>query len=260
MRENLPRRDPAAVDISIVIPVKNESDNIIPLAAEITAVMDPQPHSWECIWVDDGSTDDTLAALRVLSKSDPRHRYLSFEQNAGQSAALWAGFIEADGGIIATIDGDGQNDPADIPKLVLMLESGAADMVNGYRLRRKDNTIRRFASFVANSFRNFTTGRTVRDTGCSTRVLRRECMVSLPLFTGMHRFLPTLVAMRGFKLTEVPVNHRPRLKGRSKYSINNRLWVGLLDTFGVLWLRKRALRYGVKEKSREAAADNPIKS
>ncbi len=249
MREDSLRRDPGAVDISIVIPVRNESGNIIPLAAEITAVMDSHPLRWECVWVDDGSRDETLAALRELSKADLRHRYLSFEQNAGQSAALWAGFSEAAGGIIATIDGDGQNDPADIPKLIGMLESGAADMVNGYRLRRKDGPVRRLASFIANSFRNLTTGRTVRDVGCSTRVLRRECMISLPLFNGMHRFLPTLVAMRGFRLSEVPVNHRPRVRGRSKYSINNRLWVGLLDTFGVMWLRKRALGYEVKERS-----------
>lgn len=250
MKEDSPPCDSNAVGISIVIPVKNESENIIPLAAEISAVMDRQPLRWECIWVDDGSKDRTLAVIRELAGADARHRYVSFEQNAGQSAALWAGFSEAGGEMIATIDGDGQNDPSDIPKLIQLVESGTADMVNGYRLRRKDGPVRRLASLVANGFRNLMTGRTVRDVGCSTRVLRRECVRSLPLFSGMHRFLPTLVAMRGFRLAEVPVNHRPRVRGRSKYGINNRLWVGLIDTFGVLWLRKRALGYQIKEKSR----------
>ncbi|MEN6439807.1 MAG: glycosyltransferase family 2 protein [Syntrophobacter sp.] len=237
------------IALSIVIPVKNEVENILSLAVEIGSVFEKEPIEWECIWIDDGSTDGSLAALCGLSEADPRHRYVSFAENAGQSAAFWAGFNEARGEMIATIDGDGQNDPADLPTLTRMVRTGQADMVNGYRIRRKDNLKRKLTSFVANSFRTLMTGKTVRDVGCSTRVFRRECIAELPRFSGMHRFLPTLVAMRGFRLAEVPVNHRPRLRGKSKYSINNRLWIGLIDTFGVIWLKKRAFRYRIKLRS-----------
>lgn len=237
------------VDISIVIPVRDEAENILALASEIALVMEKQTLAWECVWVDDGSTDGSLSLLRDLARADRRHRYVSFEGNRGQSAALLAGFEEAAGRLIATIDGDGQNDPADIPPLARIVESGAADMANGYRARRRDNLARRLSSAIANGFRNWTTGRSVRDVGCSTRVFKRECVRSFPRFSGMHRFLPTLAALAGFRLAEIPVNHRPRKKGRSKYSINNRLWVGLFDTFGVFWLRQRGIRYTIGSKS-----------
>jgi dolichol-phosphate mannosyltransferase len=237
------------IDISIVIPVSNEAENILPLADEIKSVMEREFAQWECIWVDDGSSDGSLDVLVELARADRRHRYISFERNAGQSAALWAGFSESRAAIIATIDSDGQNDPADIPALFRNVESGAADMANGYRAQRQDNLKRKISSIMGNGFRNWLTGRTVRDAGCSTRVFRRECIESVPHFAGMHRFLPTLAALQGFKLTEEPVNHRPRLKGRSKYSIGNRLWVSLLDMFGVFWLKKRAFHYTIKTKS-----------
>ena len=236
------------VDIAIVIPIRNEAQNIAPLANEIKSVMEAEFQNWECIWVDDGSTDGSLAALRELALADHRHRYVSFEKNAGQSAALWAGFSETTAPIIATIDGDGQNDPADIPALYRTVIAGDADMANGYRADRRDNFKRKISSILGNGFRTFLTGKTVRDAGCSTRVFRRECMASLPRFNGMHRWLPTLAAMQGFKLTEAPVNHRPRIKGRSKYSISNRLWVTLADAFGVFWLQKRAFRFKIKSK------------
>lgn len=238
------------IDVSILIPVKDEAENILSVAAEVTAAMSVHSWSWECLWVDDGSADSSPAVLRQLAESDVRHRYLSLETNTGQSAALWAGFKEAGGKILATIDGDGQNDPADIPRLVEMVISGKADMANGYRMRRRDTVVKRLSSRIANSFRNAVTGNTVRDVGCSTRAFRRECVEYLPRFSGMHRFLPTLVAMQGFTLSEIPVNHRPRLRGKSKYGINNRLWVGLLDTFGVWWLRKRSFSYSIKTMSR----------
>jgi dolichol-phosphate mannosyltransferase len=237
------------VEVSIVIPVKDEARNIPSLADELTAVMSRQPWCWECIWVDDGSTDGTLGVLEELASRDARHGYLSFERNAGQSAAYWAGFREARGAVISTIDGDGQNDPSDIPAVVEMVRSGRVDMANGYRSKRRDSLIRIVASRVANAFRNLTTGKTVRDVGCSTRAFRRECVLCLPMFAGAHRFLPTLVTMQGFRLGEIAVNHRPRTKGKSKYTINNRLWVGLFDTFGVLWLRKRSFRYRVARRS-----------
>jgi dolichol-phosphate mannosyltransferase len=241
--------DNPGVDVSIIIPVKDEAESIESLAAELTGVMQRQSWSWECIWVDDGSTDQSLTVLARLSETDPHHRYIAFQRNAGQSAALWVGFQFARGVIFATMDGDGQNDPADLPPLMELVRSGQTDMVNGYRHKRQDNLLRKLASHIANGFRNWLTGKTVRDVGCSTRAFRRECVRSLPQFTGMHRFLPTLVALQGFRLAEAPVNHRPRMQGTSKYTINNRLWVGLVDTCGVLWLRTRAFHYQIKISS-----------
>jgi dolichol-phosphate mannosyltransferase len=208
-----------------------------------------QPWTWECLWVDDGSTDPSLSILQHIAAAEPRHRYLAFGQPAGQSAALWAGFSEARGAIFATMDGDGQNDPADLPPLVEAIRSGRTDMANGYRQKRRDTRVRRWSSWIANRFRTWLTGKSVRDVGCSTRAFRRECVAVLPRFAGMHRFLPTLVLMQGFRLVELPVNHRPRLRGSSKYTIHNRLWVGLWDTFGVLWLRKRGFHYQIKTRS-----------
>jgi glycosyltransferase involved in cell wall biosynthesis len=237
------------IEVSIIVPLKNEAENIEPLAAEISQSMDHNPWNWECLWIDDGSTDNTLSILKKISGDDSRHRFMSFEKNSGQSAAFYAGFREAKGTVIATIDGDGQNDPADLPSLVNMIYSGKADMVNGYRLHRQDSLIRKLSSKIANGFRNLTTGKTVKDVGCSTRVFKRECIVYLPKFSGLHRFIPTLVEMEGFELAEVPVNHRPRLHGKTKYNITNRLWVGLFDSFGVFWLKKRAFHFTVKCRS-----------
>ena len=155
------------IDLSIVIPLKDESENISPLADELTGVLERHPWPWECVWVDDGSADGSLLILERLVQEDPRHRYLSFEKNAGQSAAFWAGFRAARGATLATIDGDGQNDPAGIPSLMEMVESGECDMANGYRARRQDTLVRKLSSRVANSFRNWVTGKTVRDVGFS---------------------------------------------------------------------------------------------
>ena len=237
------------IDLSIIVPVKDEAENIAAVAKELEGVMGRSPWTWECVWVDDGSTDGSLAVIERLVQADPHHRFISFAKNAGQAAAFFAGFKEARGRVLATIDGDGQNDPADIAALVEMVLSGRADMANGYRRKRRDDLVRKISSRIANGFRNMVTGKTVRDVGCSTRAFRRECAENLPMFAGMHRFFPCLVAMRGFTLAEAPVNHRPRLRGTSKYGIGNRLWVGLLDTFGVWWLRRRAFSYRVARRS-----------
>lgn len=237
------------IDLSIVIPIKDEEDNIAALAEELNRVMDRQALEWECIWIDDGSTDRSPSEIEKVIQANSRHRMIGFEKNAGQSAALWAGFKECTGKYIATLDGDRQNDPEDIPHLIDRLEAGDVDMVNGYRRKREDSFVRKIASRIANGFRNLTTGKTVRDVGCSTRAFRRECVDTLPLYAGMHRFMPTLVAMRGFKLAEIPVNHRPRNLGTTKYTINNRLWVGIYDIFGVMWLKKRGFQYRIARKS-----------
>ena len=245
-------------EVSVVIPVKDERENIESLYSELNAALDGHSWSWECVWVDDGSTDGSLDVLKKLCRSDARHRYISFEKNSGQSAALCAGFEEARGRIFATMDGDGQNDPADIPILVEMIRSGEADMANGYRKKRKDDLVRKVSSRVANGFRNAVTGKTVRDVGCSTRAFSRSVVEYLPRFAGMHRFFPTLADMRGFRLTEAPVNHRPRMAGRSKYGVHNRLWVGLLDTFGVWWLRKRGFSYCVASRSGVGESESSV--
>ena len=166
-----------------------------------------------------------------------------------KSAALWAGFEASRGRILATLDGDGQNDPADLPILYQRLSAGDVDYINGYRRKRKDRWVRRIASKIANGFRNITTGRTVRDVGCSTRVFKRQCVARLPLFAGMHRFLPNFVAMYGYRIAEMPVNHRPRVGGNSKYTIGNRLWVGLYDLIGVAWFKRRAFHCRIKSQS-----------
>jgi glycosyltransferase involved in cell wall biosynthesis len=238
------------MDASIVIPIKDEAQNIAALAQEITHAMESGAGEWECVWIDDGSSDQSLAILKELHQRDARHRFISFAVNSGQSAAFCAGFHTARGSVIATIDGDGQNDPADLPRMISMVQDGVADMVNGYRQKRRDSALRRQASRIANGARNFFTGKTVRDVGCSTRAFRRECVAGLPRFAGMHRFIPTLAAMEGFTLAEVPVNHRPRKFGESKYSIQNRLWVGLADLFGVFWLQKRSFKFKITDRSK----------
>lgn len=227
---------PAAPLLSIVIPVKNEEATIRALAGEIDQALAQVGYAWEAVWVDDGSTDASLALLQALPAP---HRWLSFDRNYGQSAAFIAGFRAAAGTWLGTLDGDGQNDPADLVRQLAHALTHQVDMVNGIRARRKDTWLRRLSSRIGNGVRNLLTGRTVTDVGCSTRVLRRACVQELPFFHGCHRFLPTLIAMQGFTWAEIPVNHRPRAGGRSKYGIHNRLWAGLRDCFGVRWLRAR---------------------
>ena len=225
--------------LSVVIPIKNEEENIKPLALEIEEALSTTGWSYEVVWINDGSGDNSASILDRLSHKSPIHRAIHFSENKGQSAALWIGFQQSLGAIIATLDGDGQNDPADLPSLVQQILDGTTDMANGYRHHRQDPPHRLIVSRIANAFRNWTTGRTVRDVGCSTRAIRSECVLHLPLFKGMHRFLPTLVSMQGYRLSESPVNHRPRLHGKTKYLIQNRLWIGFMDIAGIVWLRTR---------------------
>lgn len=236
-------------DISVIIPVLNEEENILPLALELTDVFEDKSWKWECVWVDDGSTDRTTDRLEHIANADRRHRYLVLEKHSGQSAALRAGFQAARGTIICTLDGDGQNDPADLPVLIEILEYNHADLIAGYRVNRQDTWLKKLSSRIGNTFRSFTTGYTIRDTGCATRVMRKSSLMTVPSFSGMHRFFPTLFVMMGHRIIEAPVHHRPRLKGRSKYGIWNRFGVGLFDCFGVLWLKKRTLTYKVVRSS-----------
>jgi glycosyltransferase involved in cell wall biosynthesis len=230
----------------------NEEESVPLLAGEVTAAFDGGPWSWECVWVDDGSTDGTLGQLRALNRSDPRHRYAAHDRNHGQSAALLTGFALARGRILATLDGDLQNDPSDLPRLIEKLEAEDVHMVNGVRADRRDSWLRRVSSRIANGFRNRVSGATATDVGCSVRAFYRECADGLPRFHGMHRFLPTLVSLRGWRVTEVDVNHRPRELGTTSYGVHNRLWVGIADTFGVRWLSSRSVDPRVAETSDDA--------
>jgi dolichol-phosphate mannosyltransferase len=229
--------------ISIIVPVMNESDNIVPLAGEITTAMKSTTWRWECLWIDDFSSDGTRDKLNEVSRTDPRHRVFLHNRNYGQSAALATGFNRANGDILVTLDGDGQNDPASIPAVVKKLITEQADLVNGWRKNRKDSLVRKISSRIGNGFRNTLTGENITDVGCALRAFRRECVSQVFIFKGMHRYFPTLVRINGYKkILEEPVNHRPRQRGKTKYGINNRLWVGIADTIALCWMKRRIVR------------------
>ena len=224
--------------LSLVVPAYDEAANLPELVREIRAALGSVAGGWELLVVDDGSTDGTLEVLRGLRREDGRIRLFHHERNAGQSAALATGFRKARGRILVTLDADLQNDPADIPRLLAKLDEGW-DVVSGVRVDRRDDWIRRVSSRIANAVRNWATDEAVTDVGCSLKAYRREFLDHLPLFTGMHRFLPTLVRWNGARLTELPVRHRPRLHGVGKYGIGNRLFRALDDLFAVRWMRTR---------------------
>jgi glycosyltransferase involved in cell wall biosynthesis len=231
--------------LSVVVPLFDEEECVEPLHREIDAALGGLPGGLELILVDDGSRDGTLARLRDLADKDPRVRVFALDGRHGQTAALEAGFAAARGEVTATLDGDLQNDPSDIPRLLACLDR--ADVVNGVRTERRDSWVRRASSRIANGVRNRLTGETVTDVGCSMRVMRTVYLRRIKLFDGMHRFLPTLLRMEGARVMEVPVAHRPRRHGRSKYGIRNRLGRGIIDLFAVRWMQRRALRYRLRD-------------
>jgi len=226
-----------APEISVVIPVYNEEENLPILAAEVQGALHAVGRPYEVIYVDDGSSDDSSGILIELAREDPAVRVIRQRRNSGQSAALDAGFRFARGGIVVTLDADLQNDPADIPRLLERL--GSYDVVCGVRANRRDTWVRKLSSRIANGVRNRLTHDAVTDVGCTLRACRAEYLQRVPMFTGMHRFLPTLLKMEGARVTEVPVHHRPRLHGQPKYNIRNRIWRALADLFAVRWMQKR---------------------
>jgi glycosyltransferase involved in cell wall biosynthesis len=228
----------AAPRLSIVVPLYNEEENLPVLDGEIRAALAPLGISWEVLYVDDGSTDGSLEVLRALAAADPRIRILHHRQNAGQSAGLASGFRAARGELVATLDADLQNDPADLPRLLARLDEGY-DVVSGVRRNRQDTWVRRVSSKIANAVRNWATDEAITDVGCSLKAYRARYLAHLPMFGGMHRFLPTLVRWNGARVTEIPVNHRPRLHGVAKYGIGNRLFRALADLYAVRWMRTR---------------------
>lgn len=229
--------------ISVVVPVCNEQDNVGPLAREIHAALAGR-HSFETLFVDDGSTDDTArAVLEARGAGLPEVRLIRHSARSGQSAAVATGVREARAPWIATLDGDGQNDPADLPRLVAAAQAAASPrlrLVMGNRTTRRDTWIRRLSSRVANAVRGGLLGDGTPDTGCGIKVFDRAVFLDMPRFDHMHRFMPALFQREGYEVVSVPVNHRQRTRGRSKYGIHNRLWVGIVDLFGVMWLIRRA--------------------
>jgi len=230
---------PASPAISVVVPLYNEEGNVAELQRQIEAAL--ATRDYEIVLVDDASTDNTLANI----PGGERVRVIRFEKNSGQSAAMHAGIHNSRGDIIVTLDGDLQNDPADIPAMITMLNQGW-DLVCGYRQKRKDTAFKRLQSRIANAVRSRFVGDGVRDTGCTLKAMRRDCREALLLFNGMHRFIPALIRNMGWRVTELPVNHRPRVSGVSKYGFGNRALRATMDMLGVRWLNSRRTQYRIK--------------
>ncbi|MBO6947357.1 MAG: glycosyltransferase family 2 protein [Rhodospirillales bacterium] len=239
-------REISLVDISVVVPVKDEAENVLPLIREISAALDGVC-PFEIVYVDDGSTDGTVAKLFEAGKEFPMLRIVRHDGCFGQSQAIQTGVRHAAAPLIATLDGDGQNDPADIPALLKRFgdEGGSADallMIAGWRAKRKDTWLKRISSKVANAVRGSLLGDATPDTGCGLKVFPRAMFLAFPGFDHMHRFMPALTIRAGGRVVSVQVNHRPRERGTSKYGLFNRLWVGIVDLGGVMWLNRRPNR------------------
>jgi glycosyltransferase involved in cell wall biosynthesis len=235
------------VDLSVVIPVYNEEENLPVLWPELRDVLEQLALTFEVIFVDDGSRDRSADVIRGLRESDGRVRLVRLKANAGETAATDAGFKAARGQRVLTMDADLQNDPQDIPELVRPLDQW--DAVSGWRVNRGagDSGVRRISSRVANRVRNWISDESIQDSGCTFRAFRRECLRGLVLYRGFHRFIPTLLRMRGYRVLEVPVRNRPRRFGQSKYGVLNRVFVATADLLVVRWMKNRMLRYEVAE-------------
>lgn len=232
------------IDITVVIPAYNEAENIAPLAASLAEAMRGLNRSYEVIIVDDGSKDATYDEILKASRTCPQICGLKFKKNCGQTAAFAAGFEYACGSIVVTMDADMQNDPADIPKLLEKMPE--FDVVCGIRVKRQDNFVRRASSKIANFIRNFLTGDDIIDTGCSLKAFKAEAAKRMKLFSGMHRFFPTLAKMDGYSVAQVPVNHLPRKYGKAKYGVGNRAFRAFCDLMAVRWMQKRHFKYEIE--------------
>jgi glycosyltransferase involved in cell wall biosynthesis len=241
---------PALLDVSFVVPCHDEEGNLRELVTEIHRAVAPLGLAYEIVITDDASRDGSWAILRTLAADDPRLRAQRFARNCGESAASWAGMQASRGRVIVTLDADRQNDPAEIPRFLAELEH--ADCVCGSRVearRSGDNLLRVLSSRIANWVRVTLGGGDIGDAGCTYRAFRRECLANVRFFKGVHRFLPTLIAMEGFRVTEIPVTNRARVAGRSHYGIRNRIFVALADLLAVRWMRSRAVRWEIAEST-----------
>lgn len=240
MRENHP------IDISVVIPVYNEEENLPVLIPQIAEVLEPLGKTYEMICVDDGSKDQSRRLLKKMLLEYPQIRILGFKKNCGETAAGAAGIKEARGGIVITIDADLQNDPKDIPRMLDYLNE--CDMVTGWRQKREDSWVKRITSRIANRIRNSLSGEEIQDSGCTFRAYKRECLQEIKLYKGMHRFIPTLVKMEGYRVIEIPIAHHPRKFGVSKYTTWNRMWRAFIDLLAVKWMKSRHIHYEIEER------------
>ncbi len=240
MSVDLPSSDAAAVDVSIVVPVRNEAENVSPLIAEIAAALDGR-WKYEIIYVNDGSTDPTADRLAAIVRQRGNLRQIRHATSSGQSAAVRSGVRAARGAIVATLDGDGQNNPAFLPNLILAIENGGerVGLAAGQRVGRKDTGFKKIQSRVANGVRNAILRDGTRDTGCGLKAFRREVFLMMPYFDGLHRFLPALMRREGYEIAYVDVIDRPRHSGVSNYGFFDRLWIGIMDLAGVWWLIRR---------------------
>jgi dolichol-phosphate mannosyltransferase len=229
-----------APTVSIVVPVRNEADNVAPLVDEIAAALDGR-WVYEIVYVDDGSTDATAERLTAIMARRRNVRQIRHEKSSGQSAAVRTGVRSARGSIVATLDGDGQNNPAFLPDLIMAIENGGGriGLAAGQRIGRKDTGFKKFQSRIANKVRSRVLSDGTRDTGCGLKAFRREVFLSLPYFDGLHRFLPALVRREGHDIAYVDVTDRPRRSGVSNYGFFDRLWIGIMDLAGVWWLIRR---------------------
>mgnify|MGYP001134898390 CR=1 FL=1 len=241
------------VYLSVVAPARDEAANLSRFIAETVETLESLAEECELIIIDDGSTDQTESILRDAMARCSFLRVLSFDQRAGKSAAWEAGFRAARGRFIATIDADLQNDPKDIPKMLALITTQNCDMVNAWRRDRDDPWLRLISSRIANRVRNRLTREHIHDSACGLKLFKSCCTANVKLFDGLHRFLPTLVRNEGFKVVEMPVNHRPRSAGKAKYGVWNRVFKALRDAFAVRWMRRCSLRYTVEEWERSDA-------
>jgi glycosyltransferase involved in cell wall biosynthesis len=234
-------------DISVVVPVYNEAECVAPLCEALYSVLPGLGRSFEVILVDDGSGDRTPELLAAEKERRENLRVIRLRGNRGQSAALSCGFDRARGKVVVTLDADLQNDPADIPMLLEKVDSDECDVVCGWRQKRRDNWLRRVSSKIANWVRNRLSGETIADTGCALKAYRMEFLRRIKMYRGMHRFLPTLLKMEGARVTEVPVNHKPRHAGQAKYGVWNRVFRSFRDLLAVRWMKSRHIDYEAEE-------------
>jgi dolichol-phosphate mannosyltransferase len=239
-------RENPKVDISVVVPVYNEEENLPVLIPQIAEVLRPLGKTYEMIFVDDGSKDHSRRLLKEMVPQHPQIRVLGFKKNCGETAAGAAGIKEARGEIVITIDADLQNDPKDIPRMLEYLKD--YDVVTGWRQQREDSWVKRITSKIANKIRNSLSGEEIQDSGCTFRAYKRECLQNLKLYKGMHRFIPTLVKMEGYRVIEIPIAHHPRKFGVSKYTTWNRMWRAFIDLLAVKWMKSRHIHYEIEER------------
>jgi len=241
-----PLGETSSIDISVVVPVYNEEENLPVLIPQIAEVLRSLKKTYEMIFVDDGSKDRSRQILKEVAAQYPQIRILGFKKNCGETAAGAAGIKEARGRIVITIDADLQNDPTDIPRMLDYLKE--YDMVAGWRQKREDSWVKRITSQIANRIRNSLSGEEIQDSGCTFRAYKRECLRDIKLYKGMHRFLPTLVKMEGYRVIEIPIAHHPRKFGVSKYTTWNRMWRAFVDLLAVKWMKSRHIHYEIEER------------